>query len=290
MSTPTTATISRFVGTCQVCAATHKLTTDMFPSLGIFGTGHKLVHHAFTRPGDGEIHGGCYAVGRPAYEESCDTTREYLADVIRPRHAYAVAYLARLTSGGVTEIREPSWRRGEPPTVCTVGNPSWALTLRAEINKTEHQIRGLADEIKRLEAMISDWVARPLRTIEEFEAPARAERDAAKAKRTADRQARTDAKIASYRKRLATAVRKRTASTIADIFESAPRQLADRGLSRAQAFEAIGSAHVFAAFGLDPTQGCDFRTPNGDIVGAMRNGTYDAATRTWAPLAWPASL
>lgn len=197
MSTPTTATISRFVGTCQVCAATHKLTTDMFPSLGIFGTGHKLVHHAFTRPGDGEIHGGCYAVGRPAYEESCDTTREYLADVIRPRHAYAVAYLARLTSGGVTEIREPSWRRGEPPTVCTVGNPSWALTLRAEINKTEHQISGLADEIKRLETMISSWVARPLRTIEEFEAPARAERNAAKAKRAADRQARTDAKIAS---------------------------------------------------------------------------------------------
>lgn len=47
---------------------------------------------------------------------------------------------------------------------------------------------------------------------------------------------------------------------------------------------------MFAAFGLDPAQPCDFRTPNGEIVGAMRHGTYDAATRTWAPLAWPAGL
>lgn len=289
MSTPT-ATVTRYVGTCQVCAAVHKLTTDMFPSLGIFGTGHKLVHHAFTRPGDGEIHGGCYAVGCAAYEESCDTTREYLERVIRPQHATAIHYLARLTSGDVTAILVPSWRRGEPPAMCSVGNPAWALTLRGEISATEHQIRGLADEIKRLETMISDWVVRPLRTIEEHEAPARAERDAAKAKRTADHQARTEAKIASYRKRLATAVRKRTTSTIAEIFDSAPRQLADRGLTRAQAFAALGSPEVFAAFGLDPTQGCDFRTPNRDIVGAMRNGTYDAATRTWAPLAWPAGL
>ena len=37
-------------------------------------------------------------------------------------------------------------------------------------------------------------------------------------------------------------------------------------------------------------QPCDFRTPNGEIVGAMRHGTYDEATRTWGPLAWPASL
>jgi len=289
MSTPT-ATVTRFVGTCQVCAATHKLTTDVFPSLGIFSVGHKVVYHAFTRPGDGSgIHGGCFAVGRPAYEESCETTREYL-EVVGSMHARACDYLARLTSGQVTEIREPSWRRGEPPTVCTVGNPSWALTLRGEINKTEHQIRGFSEEMTRLQLMISGWVARPLRTVEEYEAPARAERDAAKAKRAADHQARTDAKIASYRKRLATAVRKRTASTIADIFDSAPRQLADRGLSRAQAFAAIGSPEVFAAFGLDPTQPCDFRTPNGEIVGAMRNGTYDEATRTWAPLAWPASL
>lgn len=288
MSTPT-ATVTRFVGTCQVCAATHKLTTDAFPSLAIFSVGHKVVHHAFTRPGDGEIHGGCFAVGRPAYEESCETTREYL-EVVGRMHASACDYLARLTSGQVTEILERSWRRGEPPTVCTVGNPSWPLVLRGEIHKTEHQVKGFSEEMTRLQLMISSWVVRPLRTVEEYEAPARAERDAAKAKRTADYQARTDAKIASYRKRLATAVRKRTMSTIADIFDSAPRQLADRGLSRAQAFEAIGSPEVFAAFGLDPMQRCDFRTPNGDIVGAMRNGTYDAATRTWAPLAWPAGL
>ena len=58
------ATVTLHVGVCQFCEAEHKLTTDTFPSLGRFGGHHKVVHHAYRRPGDGEIHGGCAGVGR----------------------------------------------------------------------------------------------------------------------------------------------------------------------------------------------------------------------------------
>lgn len=137
--------------------------------------------------------------------------------------------------------------------------------------------------------MVARWVASPLRTLEEVEAPKRDAKAAAKLKREQDYQTKTEGKIASYRKRLEVARRNRTTSTIADIFESAPRQLGDRGLTRAQAYEAIGHADLFAAFGLDTTLGCDFRGPNSEIVAAMRYGRWDpTAQRT--VYEWPATL
>ena len=100
----------------------------------------------------------------------------------------------------------------------------------ARFREVEYEIGQATEEIKRLDAMVARWAPLPLRTFEEFEAPKRDAKAAAKAKREQDYQAKTEAKIASYRKRLAVAVKNRTTSTIADIFESAPRQLGDRGL------------------------------------------------------------
>ena len=69
------ATVTRYVGKCPICEGDFKLTTDAIH--GNFGDGQKMVHHGYQRPGDGSgIIGDCYAVGRPAYEESCDVTRE----------------------------------------------------------------------------------------------------------------------------------------------------------------------------------------------------------------------
>lgn len=282
------ATVTRYVGVCQICEAEHRLTTDAFPSLEIFGTEHKVVHHGYQRPGDGQIHGDCAGVGEAPFEISCEATKRYRA-AIAVRRELSAARLDQLRRGVVTELHVPSWRRGEPAKVVRVGDVTWPLELSNKIGEVEREIRGADAEITRLDAMVARWVASPLRTLEEFEAPKRDAKAAAKLKREQDYQAKTEAKIASYRKRLEVARRNRTTSTIADIFESAPRQLGDRGLTRAQAYEAIGHADLFAAFGLDPALPCDFRGPNSEIVAAMRYGKWDpTAQRT--VYEWPATL
>lgn len=280
--------VTRYVGVCQICEAEHRLTTDAFPSLGVYGTEHKVVHHGYQRPGDGQIHGDCDGVGEVPFEVSCEATKRYRA-AIAVRRELSAARLGQLRRGVVAELHVPSWRRGEPAKVVRVGDVTWSLELSNKIGEVEREIRGADAEIARLDAMVARWVASPLRTVEEHEAPKRDAKAAAKLKREQDYLARTEAKIASYVKRLATARKNHTTSTIADIFESAPRQLGDRGLTRAQAYEAIGHADLFAAFGLDTTLGCDFRGPNSEIVAAMRYGRWDpTAQRT--VYEWPATL
>ena len=282
------ATVTRYVGVCQICEAEHKLTTDAFPSLGIFGEAYKVVHHGYRRPGHGSIEGDCDGVGEVPFEISCEATKRYLAQTIMGRE-HALRRLASLRDGEVTELHVRSWQRGARAEVVRVGDSMWPRELASKIREVEYEIGQAEQEIARLDAMVARWAPLPLRTVDEFEGPKRDAKAAAKAKREQDYQDRTEAKIASYRKRLAVAVKNRTTSTIADIFESAPRRLGDRGLTRAQAYEAIGGAEIFAAFGLDVTAGCDFRGANADIVAAMRYGRWDpTAQRT--VFEWPASL
>ncbi len=281
----TTSTVTRLVGTCQICEATRKLTSAMIAGSDP-GAAHRIVHHGYERPGDGAIHGDCEGVGEAPFEVSCEATRRYLARV-KLALLGARARLAALQAGDVTELRDPPNWRGEAGARYTPASPTWALELRAAAAAAEQRVDALGREVARLEAMIARWVLVPLRTLEEHEAPARDARVAAKAQREAGYLAKTETKIASYRKRLAAARKNHTQSTIADIFESAPRQLADRGLTRAQAYEAIESADLFAAFGLDPTAGCEFQSANWTILGNMRSGRYDPTTGRFAPLPWP---
>ena len=276
---PAIPTVTRYVGKCPICEGDFKLTTDAMPAVGRFGEGQKMVHHGYRRPGDGRgIVGDCYAVGHPAYEESCGVTREY-REIIVAQRANVNAYLGRLRSGEVTEIVEMSWRRGEKSTTHKVGDIMWPRELSNEIHRTDSQLRTLDREIERLTALVDGWIARPLRTVEEFEAPVRAERDAAKAQRKADYEARTGAMLASYQKRLAVALRKKTVSTFAEIFETAPSKFGDRGMSRSQVFAELGHADVFAALGLDPT--ADHRQ-NYELTSSMRYGFNKTP--------WPESL
>lgn len=283
------ATVTRYVGICQICEGEHKLTTDAFPSLGIFGQQHKVVHHGYKRPGHGSIEGDCAGVGEVPFEVSCEATKRY-RDSVAAGRALQILRLAALRSGEVTELHVRSWQRGAPVEIIRVGDDMWPRELASKIREVEYEIGQADEEIKRLDAMVARWAPLPLRTVDEFETPKRDAKAAAKAKREQDYQAKTEAKIASYRKRLAVAVKNRTTSTIADIFESAPRQLGDRGLTRAQAYEAIGGAEIFAAFGLNPATGVEFRGPNYEILSNMRGGRYDHATQAWIPVEWPTSL
>ena len=62
-------TATRLLGTCPVCEGTFKTREG------------RMVHHGYERPGDGMIHGDCFAVNRLAYELSCDATKEFLVRV-----------------------------------------------------------------------------------------------------------------------------------------------------------------------------------------------------------------
>lgn len=281
--TPTTlapAIVTRYVGRCPICEGDFKLTTDAIH--GNFGDGQKMVHHGYQRPGDGSgIIGDCYAVGRPAYEESCDVTREY-RDVISRQRANLIDLVRRLESGEVTEIMERSWRRGEAPTIHRIGDAVWPRELAGKIRETQGMICSLDLELERLTGLINAWVAKPLRTIEEYEAPIKSERERKAAQRKADYQARTDAVLASYQKRLATALRKKTVSTFAEIFETAPSKLGDRGMTRKQVFAALGHADVFAALGLDLEADSCYGGKNYELTSSMRYGSNKYP--------WPASL
>lgn len=63
----------RLIGTCPVCEGRFKV----FGGRG--GALASMVHHGYKRPGDGMIHGDCWAVGREPYEHSCEATKEYQA-------------------------------------------------------------------------------------------------------------------------------------------------------------------------------------------------------------------
>lgn len=218
------ATVTRHVGICQICEGEHKLTTDAFPSLGIFGQQHKVVHHGYKRPGHGSIEGDCAGVGEVPFETSCEATKKYRGSVAAGRALQALR-LAALRSGEVTELHVRSWQRNASVEVVRAGDDMWPRELASKIREVEHHVAELDREVARLDAMVARWAPLPLRTVDEFEAPKRDAKAAAKAKREQDYQAKTEGKIASYKKRLAVALKNHTTSTIADIFESAPRQL-----------------------------------------------------------------
>ena len=124
------AIVTRYVGICQICESEHKLTTDAFPSLGIFGEAHKVVHHGYRRPGHGSIEGDCAGVGEVPFEVSCEATRRYRGSVAAGR-ALQVLRLAALRDGEVTELVVRSWQRGAPVETIRVGDSMWPRELIA---------------------------------------------------------------------------------------------------------------------------------------------------------------
>lgn len=162
----------------------------------------------------------------------------------------------------------------------------WIRLFDSFYSNLGRECDALSREVARLDAMIAAWTAKPLRTVDEVEGPKADERAAKKAAKAAEQAAKLAAKVVSYQTRLATAVRRKTASTIADIFESAPRQLTDMTggpATRADAFALLDRTAIFQAFGLDPAQPDSFRSANGSILGSMRYN-FDKT------LMWPESL
>jgi len=242
-------TKTRYIGHCQICEAQFKLNPK---------AGHTMVHHGFKRPGHGFIVGDCMAVGEPAYEQSCEVLKQYTGG-LKAKLANAETYLAKLVAGEVTKLlKEVKVRVTRTVEFVEVskGEEGWELLLSNTTHATKQSIRWFQEDIARCEARIAAWKLEPLQTVEE--AARKVEETKATAqKRVQDKRAQKLAeKIASYQKRIDSALKNHTTSTLATIFEDAPSKLRElTGKSRselntAQALALLERDHVWAAFGL----------------------------------------
>lgn len=200
-------TIVTILGTCGVCERE------------IACQDGRLVHHGYKRPGDGQIHGDCFAVGYEPYERSTKACEDY-RQMVAQRIPSLEARLAALEAGTVTYIRKlfPG-RRELIVREYAVGVSElwhWADALRAEISETRYALNAAQAEVARMQRLIDGFELRELgtetragqKTREEKEARAaeraakrtvRAEKEAAKAAKKAAREAKAEAVKAKYR-------------------------------------------------------------------------------------------
>lgn len=165
------------LGTCPVCEGEFKVRE-----------GH-LVHHGFTRPGDGVIHGDCFAVGFEPYERSPKGCEDYKA-IIASQLVSQEAYLKSLPTRTYFKHTVLSLR-GELQTrqyILGVTNRyDWVTFVEGKTRETQNQIRRCESEIARMDRLISAWTLKDLREVTEEQAASStmAEREARKAQKDA---------------------------------------------------------------------------------------------------------
>lgn len=193
------------LGTCPVCEGDFKIQKGV------------LVHHGFTRPGDGVIHGDCFAVGYKPYEVSAEGCEEYKS-VLERSLASQKDYLSRLQTGKVTYFHElrMRWDRSHEAVTHVVGVTE-PYTMRryfeSKVREVESQIHGLESEVARMNRLITGWTLKPLREVtEEMAAKITKEAREARAAERAAKKAERDAKRAALDARTAAREAKKEAA------------------------------------------------------------------------------
>lgn len=183
---------TRHIGFCAICERDIKLDER-----GL------LVHHGYQRPGDGRIHGDCFAVGAAPYEVS--------ADVLRVYHATLVEKQGNLNDG-IVRLRNATYferyivnRREQRMFVRSYSlcvTPWFEHERDALIRERVCEVEEVEREIVRVGKWIDSWAEKAVRTVEEVvraaqekKSEARARVEAARAERAAKRAA-IDAKHA----------------------------------------------------------------------------------------------
>lgn len=239
-------TVTRFLGKCPVCEGDFKLTSSK-----------TLVHHGFQRPGDGMIHGDCFAVHKDPYEVSCETSKKYKAK-IEQGLAIAQSYLAKLESGEVTSLlKEVSkgYGRNKVVELKTVTKESdsydFGQLLHSAVWRTKGQISSAESEIRRMDRLITEWTPKPIRDIEErveAERQAKAERAQAVADK---RAAKVQAKVEGLQKRIDSAMRTKNASSIRTLWGTMTGNLAlDLKITRTELRQLVNREATWELFGL----------------------------------------
>jgi hypothetical protein len=256
-------TTTRFLGKCGVCEGEFKLTNG------------KLVHHGYQRPGDGAIHGDCFAVGRAPLELSPAATVEY--------RALLVAHIARLQARlaalpTLTELHITNSRH--EVRIVKSSEPHFANCLRSEQWSIEGNIRHTEHEVARLTALVANWAPKPVRTVEEETqklAAEKAARAAVKAEKAAEKavaqSAKLDRKVALFQRKLAKAVKARNSDDVWAVFRDAEESARRFDLTRQAMLDLVDQDGIFAKFGLKtPTSWND--ACNVEVMRRMLRGCW----------------
>lgn len=140
-------------GTCPVCGDNFKRDSS-----------GGMVHHGFIRPGDGYIHGDCFAVGYQPWELSPKGAIDYVAQALVPALESAQAYLERLKDGSITEFTRMERVRGgfhgekKAVTVTKAANAyEFSRMLDQEISSTVRSIAGFKGSVEQFRTAIANW-------------------------------------------------------------------------------------------------------------------------------------
>lgn len=203
-----TETVTRYVGNCQICEGDFKLDD-----------GRRMVHHGYKRPGYGRIVGDCPGVHEVPYETSCELVKSYLVgerSYLKERREWLRQIEAGEITSFVEHVRVGRWPSKEteavtrtwtgPAPVEGATQAEWyryfdfARVRDTELGDVRYQVSQSEAEIARLMKRIKNWVAKPVRTVEEEARAEQAVRDAARAEREAARAAREAKKSATRSK------------------------------------------------------------------------------------------
>lgn len=251
------ATTTRFLGFCPCCEGTFKVRDD------------NLVHHGYQRPGWGYIVGDCYGACKTPHELSPETAKGYL-ELVTKYLAETKKSLAALPSK--TELRVTT-HKGETKTIEKTERPAggfdwdndrkgslallqkceeWERAYASREYELRSQERGLTRDVARMTAHVETWEAKELTTVEEESIQAAKLKAARETKKREAREAKMAKAVASFQKRIDSAVRNRNSGTLADIWESVQRKLRDidPSLSKADALAMVERDEVWEAFGL----------------------------------------
>jgi len=150
------------LGVCPVCEGDFKVRHG------------KLVHHGFQRPGDGQIHGDCFAVGYESYQRSTKGCEDYKASVAT-KLVSLQKFLAEIPTRthwvemrilGRNKIQTTEYALGVTDLY------TWTRFVEDKAHETRYAIRQCESEVTRMERLIGAWKLAELRTVTEEQAEA----------------------------------------------------------------------------------------------------------------------
>lgn len=135
-------------GTCAVCEGNYKRD----------GVG--IGHHGFRRPGDGMLHGSCFAVGYLPWELSPVGAEAYIADCLVPHLEGAISHLARLNAGEITKFyRKEGFRENARTIEVTRESDEYQFEqlLKSAIYQAERDVKWTQNEIESFKKKVANW-------------------------------------------------------------------------------------------------------------------------------------
>jgi len=139
-------------GTCPICGGIHKLKND--------GT---LYHHGFQRPGNGYIHGDCFAVGYQPYEVSNKANIDYAvvleSHLMKEQETLIFYNSDKCKSLFIMKNQYDKKTQSYKKIIEEITNDmeQWKQVLRTKIYEVEGNIRLLEYMIKNNTLRITSW-------------------------------------------------------------------------------------------------------------------------------------